>query len=636
MSKWSGVGARYCSHRVTIHRNIERISKNFPFAKLFPSRSAGASRALRAISAAAIATWALASVLPAQAQSPAGDSDDDTISVPVALDAADDTQKDLPKVALTSQIVFQVLAAEIAFQRDQPAPAYQTYMALARETHDPRTAQRAAEIALRSESPSDALAAARLWSQYAPEDPRAGQLDASLLILSSKVDEAQPLLAAQLAKIPQENRGDAILSLQLLISRGPDRIGGLRALQALLQNDLQRPEAQLALARQEINTDDQPAARKSLETALQIKPGYAPAALLLGQLGSDERKEAVDSLDKALESDPKSRDMRMALAQLYLADNQLDAAQKQFDTMRKQDPTDLTPLMALALINIQQKKYDKAKSYLEQFADGAQKQPPPSTADAGQAYIYLAQISLEQKDEAGAAQWLGKIPQTSAQYVPGQITLAQLMAKQGNVDQARQVLAGLQGDDPREQALLIRTDAGLLFDAKRYPEAEARLADASKAFPDDPDITYDYAMAAEKNRHYTLMETQLRHLMALQPGNPQAYNALGYSLADRDQRLDEADKLIEKASALAPNDAFIMDSLGWVKYRMGDKQAAADLLKKAYGLQPNAEIGAHLGEVLWSLGQQGDAKKAWRDARKVEPDNDTLVQTLKRFQVNNL
>jgi tetratricopeptide (TPR) repeat protein len=609
---------------------------NFPFAKLFPSRSAGASRALRAISAAAIATWALASVLPAQAQSPAGDSDDDTISVPVALDAADDTQKDLPKVALTSQIVFQVLAAEIAFQRDQPAPAYQTYMALARETHDPRTAQRAAEIALRSESPSDALAAARLWSQYAPEDPRAGQLDASLLILSSKVDEAQPLLAAQLAKIPQENRGDAILSLQLLISRGPDRIGGLRALQALLQNDLQRPEAQLALARQEINTDDQPAARKSLETALQIKPGYAPAALLLGQLGSDERKEAVDSLDKALESDPKSRDMRMALAQLYLADNQLDAAQKQFDTMRKQDPTDLTPLMALALINIQQKKYDKAKSYLEQFADGAQKQPPPSTADAGQAYIYLAQISLEQKDEAGAAQWLGKIPQTSAQYVPGQITLAQLMAKQGNVDQARQVLAGLQGDDPREQALLIRTDAGLLFDAKRYPEAEARLADASKAFPDDPDITYDYAMAAEKNRHYTLMETQLRHLMALQPGNPQAYNALGYSLADRDQRLDEADKLIEKASALAPNDAFIMDSLGWVKYRMGDKQAAADLLKKAYGLQPNAEIGAHLGEVLWSLGQQGDAKKAWRDARKVEPDNDTLVQTLKRFQVNNL
>lgn len=621
---------------------------NFLFAKLFPSRSAGVSRALRAISAAAIATWALASMMPAQAQAPAGNSSGTPASEPAAasepgaaaepatLDDAETDQKNLPKVALSSQIVFQVLAAEIALQRGQPAPAYQTYLALARETHDPRTAQRAVEIALRSESPTDALTAAQLWRKYAPDDTRAGQLDASLLILNGKVSEAQPLLAEQLAQVPEEDRGNAILSLQLLISRGPDRIGGLHALQDLLKNDLQRPEAQLALARQEINADDQPAAHKSLETALQLRPGYAPAALLFGQLGANERKQAISELNKALEQTPKSRNTRMALAQLYLADNQLDAAQKQFDTMRKQDPDDLTPLMALALIDIQEKNYDKAKSYLEQYADGTQKSESGPLADPGQAYIYLAQIALEQKDEAGAEQWLGKIPPASAQYIAGQVTKAQLLAKRGQVDQARQLLAGLHTGDPREEALLMRTDAGVLFDAKRYPEAQARLAEAAKAFPGDPDIAYDYAMVAEKNHHYTLMETELRHLMVLQPDNPQAYNALGYSLADRNLRLDEADKLIEKASNLAPSDAFIMDSLGWVKYRMGDKQAAADLLKKAFGLQPNAEIGAHLGEVLWSLGEQSEARQAWRAALKVEPNNDTLLQTLKRFQVNDL
>jgi len=182
----------------------------------------------------------------------------------------------------------------------------------------------------------------------------------------------------------------------------------------------------------------------------------------------------------------------------------------------------------------------------------------------------------------------------------------------------------------------VRTDAAILFDAKRYPEAETRLAQASADSPDDPDLAYDYAMAAEKTGHYDVMEAQLRKLIQSQPDNPQAYNALGYSLADRNQRPQEADKLIQKASSLAPDDAFIMDSVGWVKYRLGNNSDAIKVLRKAYDLQPNAEIGAHLGEVLWKTGDQAQARDAWRQARKLEPDNDTLVKTLQRFQVNDL
>jgi tetratricopeptide (TPR) repeat protein len=612
---------------------------NLSFVKQFLKRRTGANGVPHAVSArrmlgvAALAVWTLAA-LPAHAQDPSPDTDDNSVSVQDAFgpDSAEE-KKDLPDVALSSQIVFQVLAAEVALQRNQPAPAYQTYLSLARDTHDPRMAQRATEIALAAQSPSDALQAAQLWQQYAPTSERAAQLDASLLVLSGKPDEAKPLLARELAKISPDNRGNGILALQLLISRGPNRIGGLHVLQDLLVNDMNRPEAQLAIARQQLVSDDAPGARKSLEQALALKPDFLPAALMLSQMGPEERKEGIASLEKYVQRNPKSHDARLALAQMYLASDRLDDAQKQFEVMQKDNPSDLTPLMALALIKIQQKNFPEAQSYLQQYAQKAEKTPG---TDAGQAYIYLAQLSLEQKDDAGASRWLDKIAPTSAQYIPAQITRAQLLEKQGRADDARKLLAGIHAADPRDQALIARTDAAILFDAKRYPEAEARLAQATTDFPDDPDLAYDYAMAAEKNGHFEVMEMQLRKLMRSQPDNAQAYNALGYSLADRNQRLQEADKLVEKAAALSPNDAFIMDSVGWVKYRLGDTSDAIKVLRRAYDLQPNAEIGAHLGEVLWKSGDQDQARAAWRDARKLEPDNDTLVKTLKRFQVNDL
>jgi Flp pilus assembly protein TadD len=612
---------------------------NLSFVKLFSRRPARTSRVPHAVSArrllgaAALAVWALAAV-PAHAQDPSPDTDDNSVSMPDALGAptADD-QKNLPAVPLTSQIVFQVLAAEVALQRDQPAPAYQTYLALARDTHDPRMAQRATEIALSAQSPSDALAAAQLWQQYAPTSERAAQLDASLLVLSGKPDDAEPLLARELSKVPEENRGSAILALQLLVSRGPNRVGGLHVLQDLLKNDMNRPEAQLAIARQQIVADDAPGARKSLEQALALKPDYLPAALTLSQMGPEERKEGIATLEKYVQQNPKSHDARLALAQMYLASDRLDDAQKQFEAMHKDNTNDLTPLMALALIEIQKKDFTGAQPFLEQYAQKAEKTPG---ADPGQAYIYLSQLALEQKNDAAASDWLNKISPSSQQYIPAQITRAQLLEKQGKPDDARKLLAGLQPQDPRDQALIARTDAAILFDAKRYQEAEDRLAHASADYPDDPDLTYDYAMAAEKNGHYDTMEAQLRKLIESQPDNPQAYNALGYSLADRGVRLQEADKLIQKASSLAPDDAFIMDSVGWVKYRLGDTTDALKLLRKAYDMQPNAEIGAHLGEVLWKTGAQDQARDAWREARKLEPDNDTLLKTLKRFQVNDL
>ncbi len=603
-------------------------------SKLLQKRPAAQARGLRAapvrraLGAALIAAWTFIA-LPAHAQDPSPDGASESAFEPTLPEE----KKDLPNLPLTSQIVYQVLAAEVALQRNQPAPAYQTYLALARDTHDPRMAQRATEIALAAQSPADALSAANLWRQYAPASNRASQVDAALLVLSGKPADAQPMLARELARSPSDARGAAILALQALMARSPDRVGSLAVLQDLLKNDMNRPEARLAIARQQLAIDDKAGAAQSLRQALQIRPDYLPAALMLSQMGPEERAAGIVSFEKYVRQNPKSRDARLALSQLYLADDRLDDAQKQFETMRKLDAKDPTPLMALALIKVQQKKLDEATGYLKQYVQVGEKNP---ATDVGQGYVYLAQIAIEQGNDALAAQWLDKIDQTSQHYLPAQVTRAQLLQKQGKTDEARKVLDNLQVSDPRDAAVIARTDASILFTAKRYKEAETRLSRAVDDFPDDPDLRYDYAMAAERNAHYVTMEKQLRELIRTQPDNPQAYNALGYSLADRNQRLPEASKLIEKASTLAPNDAFIMDSLGWVKYRMGDTPAATQILRRAYDLQPNAEIGAHLGEVLWKSGAQDEARSAWRAAQKLEPDNDTLVQTLKRFQVNGL
>jgi tetratricopeptide (TPR) repeat protein len=348
---------------------------NLHFAKLLSKSPAWSS-----VVAATLAAASLAIALPASAQDEDSAGMTDIISPPTP-----EEQKALPRVALSSQVVYQVLAAEIALQRGQPAPAYQTYLALARDTHDPRFAQRATEIALLAQSPVDALNAARLWQQYAPESDRAAQIDASLLVLSGKPDEAKPLLEQQLAKVPAENRGNAMVGLQLLLSRGPDRAGALRVLQDLLKNDMDRPEANFAIARQQAIADDRAGARRSLETALQQRPDFLPAVLLLAQLGPDERTEAIRLLSQFVQKNPKARDARTSLAQLYLASDRLDDAKAEFTRLAKDDNHDLLPLMALALIEIQQKRLPSAQQYLQQYVAEAQKQP---NADPGQAYIW--------------------------------------------------------------------------------------------------------------------------------------------------------------------------------------------------------------------------------------------------------
>ncbi|WP_087724019.1 tetratricopeptide repeat protein [Pandoraea sp. PE-S2T-3] len=554
------------------------------------------------------------------------DADADSEDVPPNADVP---KEKLPNVALTSEIVFEVTAAELSLQQGNLAPAFNTYVSLANRTKDPRMARRAVEIALGARQLGDALVAARLWHQLDPTWRPATQLLASLEVGTGHLAEAEPLLTDELNKVPEARRGQAILELQQMIARSPERATGIESLKRLLANDLQRPEAQLALARSQLDAGDTAGARTSLETALKLKPDYEAAALLYGQMGPEERASAIAGLKTFLDRNPDAKEARFAYAKLLLADNQLDTAQKQFETLEKRYPHELSTLMALALLNLHAKHPGAAERYLQKYATEAEQQ----NTDGAQAYVYLAQIAQDRKDYPAADKWLSKIREDSNAYLPAQIGRAQLLADQGKVEEGRALLHGIKSSDPREQLALKRAESDLLVKAKRYDDAEKLLAVEVKDHPDDSDLLYQYGMVAELNKHYEVMEKAMRRVMTAQPDNAQAYNALGYSLTERNTRLPEALKLLQKASSLAPDDPYIMDSLAWVKYRLGDKTQALELLRRAYGIQAQAEIGAHLGEVLWESGQQDEARKTWREALKVDSDDDTLRSTMKRYNV---
>lgn len=538
--------------------------------------------------------------------------------------------EDLPDVALTPDIMVKILSAEIAFQRDDWQFAYVTLLGLAQQTRDPRLARRASEIALTAKRPSEALAAVRLWHELAPDSEQALQYYLSFIVLSDNLEEAQPIFAARLQQAPPKLRGGMMLQIQRTLARAKDKPAVLPMLETLVAPYLTLPEAHLALSQAAFAAGDGARAVTEAQTALTIKPDSELAILMLAQVTPD-KPSATKAVAAFLAHYPKSREVRIAYARLLVEQKQYQPARTEFATLLKSDPKDLTTLFALGTLSAELNDYPAAERYLTSYIQQLSK-TPDEARDPTQALLVLAQIAQERKDTDAALKWLAQIEPGPA-YVGAQIRRAQLVAARGEVDKARQMLTEISTDGEREQTQVILAESQILRDANRTPEALEVLKTALEHAPDNTDLLYDYAMLAEKLDNLPLMEGALRHVIQLAPNNQQAYNALGYSLAERNLRLPEALKLIEKALQLAPDDPFILDSMGWVQYRLGKLPEAEQYLRRAYALQPDVEIGVHLGEVLWVKGQRDDAQKLWRDARSKDPKNDALKSTLARLQV---
>lgn len=539
----------------------------------------------------------------------------------------------LPAVELSEDILYKVLTSEIAFQRGQWQSAYVTILSAAQQTRDPRLAKRAAEMAVTARQPAEALVAVRLWTELAPRSDEALQNYLGLIMLSDSLDEIEPLLTQRLADAAPQARGPMILQIQRLLARAKDKQVSFGILQKITQpyGDLQ--ETHLALAQGAFSTGDVAYAQREARAALKIKPDSELGILTLAQVTPDP-KESMKLVADFLKKYPDSREVRVAYARGLVEQKQYKDARSQFETLLKEDNEDPTILFALGVLSAQTDQLKDAEQYLQRYLKVLAAQPEDDR-DPSQALLLLSRIAEERNDIPGALKYLDQAEPGTDGYINIQVRRAQLLTRTNDIDGARKALEAAQAESTTdaEQLQLLQAESLMLRDANRTKEAADVLKSGLERFPNNTDLLYDYAMVAEKLGNLDEMESSLRRVMKLAPGNQHAYNALGYSLADRNIRLPEALALIQKASEMAPQDAFIADSLGWVQYRMGKLQEAETEMRRAYSIRPDVEIGVHLGEVLWARGKQDEAKKIWREAQAKDPANEVLRSTLARLNV---
>ncbi|MFI4940814.1 MAG: tetratricopeptide repeat protein [Burkholderiales bacterium] len=536
----------------------------------------------------------------------------------------------LPAVPLTPDIMFQQLAAEIAFQRGDWQFAYESTLSTAKRTHDPRLAQRAFEIAWTAKQPEKALVASRLWRTFAPHSEEATQNYLNSLVLSDKLDEAQVVFEKGLKSATPQTRGILMFQMQHLLARDANKEAAFIMLENLMAPYADTVEAHLALAYGAFAKGDNVRAQKEAQVALNIKPDSEQAALILAQVNPD-KEAALKSLAKFVADHPNAQDLRVAYARILIEQKRYKEAEQEFETLLKGQPENLTVLYMLGILELQISDAKAAEQHLTAFLNVLANHPNEER-DPTSAQLLLAQIAEDRKDNETALKWLDQVESPEA-YVGVQIRRAGILAKEGHVSDARKLLSELTPVDPAQQVQVIATEAQILRDINQTQEAMAILEAGIKRFPDNTDLLYDYAMDAEKINQFDTCEAALRKIIKIAPKNQQAYNALGYTFAERNIRLDEAYALIDTALKLAPDDPFIIDSMGWVQFRLGRLKEAEALLRRAYSILQDPEIAVHLGEVLWTEGQKADADKLWRDAGAKDPDNDALKSTLSRLHV---
>ena len=369
---------------------------------------------------------------------------------------------------------------------------------------------------------------------------------------------------------------------------------------------------------------DDAKALNALTNADKLKPGWEAAALLRGQvLAGQSLDTTINFYKKFLSQYPQASDVRLSLVRALIAQKRNAEAKVEIKSLSGAAKTDGDALALLGLLSYQANELDDANQYFQE----ALKIP---RRDSEQIYIYLGQIAAKQKKFAEADKWFNQV-KPGDHYIDAKVNQAEMLTQNKNVDAAIEMLDALPDLDPQQQAEILHVEANLLGQAKRDTEAFNLMEKAVTNLPVTHNIIYDYAMFAEKIKKYDVAERELRKVMKVKPDFAQAYNALGYSFADRNIRLDEAKTLIEKALSFNPNDSFTLDSMGWVEYRKGNLDAAVGYLKRAFEVSKDPEIAAHLGEVLWQQGKKDEAKKIWSEAKKASPDNQALTDTIKKF-----
>lgn len=538
--------------------------------------------------------------------------------------AAKQQAEKLPKQDLTPQVLYEFLVAEVAAQRGDFQTAAQAYLDITRRTRDPRVARRAVEVARAGGLNDLAIESAGLWLEIEPDSREALGTFAAVTVRAGHPDDAVQQLQRILALDPAR-RPETLVQIGRLLSSSPDKAAGLRVMRQLAVDYPDLAEAHFAVAQTALAAGSDDVALAEVRKAAELRPGWELAALFEAQiLQRKSPAAAIDHLAKFLDRYPQSQDVRLGYARLLVGERRYPDARVQFQKLSEAHPQDTELIYAVAMLSMQMEDWPRADEYLRRLLE-------LPYHDRNSVRMYLGQVAQERKRYDDALKWYRAVT-PGERYLQARIRQAQVLALKGDIDGARRMLQPSGSNSNAERVQLALAESQVLRDANRPKDAYAVVEAALAAVPDDPDLLYERAMIADKLDRADILESSLRKLIALKPDHAHAYNALGYSLADRNERLPEARALIEKALSLAPNDPFIVDSMGWVLYRQGDLHGALRQLQRAYNERPDPEIAAHLGEVLWKLGRAPEAEKIWGEAAAKSPSNEALEKTVRRFK----
>ena len=560
---------------------------------------------------------------------------------------------------LDAPLFYQILVGEIELRQGEPGAAFEVILDAARRTRDDGLFRRAVDIALQGRAGEQALAASRAWRVARPESPDALRLQLQVLLALNRPAEIAEPLKALLSFTPAAERGALIAVLPRFLQRSSDPRVVTLAIEEALKPYASAPATRnavlVARARAWMHAaDGNRALALAQEAHAQEPTSSGPVLLALDLMALNPAAERI--VTDHLARPGAEPTLRLAYVRALTAAQRLADAVAQLEQFTRERPDEPAAYLTLGALQLELKQPNGSETALQRYVELIQKAPAgtmvaANTAkddndndndddgaprpDAGlvQAWLMLAQAAEQRGDFKAAESWLGRVedPQRALEV---QTRRASMLARQGKLVQARELIRMTPERGPQDARAKLVAEASVLRDVKRWGDAFEVLSSATQRFADDSDLLYEQAMMAEKLGRLDDMERLLRRAIEIKPENPHAHNALGYSLADRGLRLPEARALIQRALELAPGDPFITDSLGWVEFRMGNLSDALRLLRQAYAARPDIEIGTHLGEVLWALGQHDDARKVWREVKTRDQTNEVLRDTLARLRID--
>ena len=531
-----------------------------------------------------------------------------------------------PAREFTKEELYRLLVAEFAAKRDDMPRAVREYLAVAHSSADVGVAERAVRLAMNAGDETASLEAARIWASIAPQDSQAMQVYGALLMRAGKLDEA----VAQFETIVKDNGPEAGFdTVSELLSRERDKKSALRAMEQLTAPFQGNPHALYAFAKLAARAGELEQASELLEHLLAIEPDHERGVVfytrLLQQTGNITL--ALETLESALEKNQDSQPIRMTYARLLVDAKHYDEARQQFEILTEQAPDSTDVRYALGLLLLQTNHPEEAKNHFEFLTDSPERRIT--------AHYYLGQIAETSEEFEEALSAYSRVDR-GEHFLNAHIRIAVILARLGDVEKAREHLQGIPRQDTQQDIRIYRAEAEILSRNDRLEDALTVYDRAIEQHDGNADLLYARAMLAEKLDRLDILERDLRAILSAEPDNADALNALGFTLADRTDRYDEALTLLERALKLKPEDYYVIDSMGWVLYRMGRLAEAVEYLERAFSLSDDAEVAAHLGEVLWVMGRKDAARVVWDTALQTTPDDKMLLEVIERFSNGNL